>query len=108
MARCKITVLERSFRKDFVDQYVEEERKRTLGLCETFSDGQTFIADAVSGMPQGFCPWAWDDLYKVLVAFYTNGKFDMWTQGGDTIIACCSDGTRPVYFKIEKLEEEAL
>lgn len=39
MARCKITVLERSFRKEYVDLYVENERKKTLGPCETFSDG---------------------------------------------------------------------
>jgi len=29
----------------------------------------------------------------------------MWNQGGHTIIACCTDGTRPVYFKIEKIEK---
>ena len=107
MAQCKITVLERSFRKEYVEQYVEAERRKTLGPCEVFSEGQTFVTDAVEGMPKGFCPWAWDDIYKVLVAYYTNGSFDMWTQGGDIIIACCSDGTRPVYFKIEKNEEQA-
>lgn len=103
MARCKITVLERSFRKEYVDLYVENERKKTLGPCETFSDGQVFITDVVSGPPAGFCPWAWDDLYKVIAAFYANGKFDMWTEGGRTIVACCTDGTRPVYFKIQAI-----
>ncbi len=53
MARCKITVLERSFRKEYVDLYVENERKKMLGPCETFSDGQVFITDAVSGPPAG-------------------------------------------------------
>jgi uncharacterized repeat protein (TIGR04076 family) len=108
MPKCKITVLERSFRKDYVDQYVEVERRKTLGPCEVFHEGQTFLVDGVSGLPQGFCPWAWDDIYKVIITFYANGKFDMWTQGGETIIACCSDGTRPVYFKIEKVGEEVI
>ncbi len=105
MARCKITVVERSFRKGYVDRYVEAERKKTLGPCEVFKEGQTFVVDPAVSMPQGFCPWAWDDIYKVLSAFYANGSFDMWVQGGDTILACCTDGTRPVYFEIQKLKE---
>ncbi|HPH97731.1 MAG TPA: TIGR04076 family protein [Anaerolineaceae bacterium] len=104
MPQCKITVIKTSFNKELVDLYVEAERKKTLGPCEVFHEGQEFITDVmVGGMPQGFCPWAWDDIFKVLTAFYANGKFDMWTQGGEVIIACCTDGTRPVYFKIEKI-----
>jgi uncharacterized repeat protein (TIGR04076 family) len=105
MTQCKITVIERSFRKEYVDLIVESERKKTLGPCEVFAVGQTFIVDPMVGVPQGFCPWAWDDIYKVLAAFYANGKFDMWTQGGEVVIACCTDGTRPVYFKIEKVKD---
>jgi len=105
MSRCKITVLETSFNKDYVDRYVADERKKTLGPCDVFRAGQEFIADAVTGMPSGFCPWAWDDIYKVVVAFFSGGGFGMWYQGEDTIIACCTDGTRPVYFKIEKIVE---
>jgi uncharacterized repeat protein (TIGR04076 family) len=105
MAKVKITVLKTSFNKEFVDLYVEKERRKTLGVCETFREGQEFITDAVIGMPQGFCPWAWDDIYKVVAAYYANGNFGMWTEGGNTIIACCTDGTRPVYFKIDKLKD---
>ena len=105
MAKVKITVLKTSFNKEYVDLYVEKERRKTLSTCETFKEGQEFITDAVIGMPPGFCPWAWDDIYKVVSAYYANGSFDMWTEGGDTIIACCTDGTRPVYFKIDKLKE---
>ncbi len=105
MARVKITVLETSFNKDYVDVYVEKERRKTLGPCEVFKVGQEFITDAVIGMPPGFCAWAWDDIYKVVSAYYADGHFGMWTEGGETIIACCTDGTRPVYFKIDKLKE---
>jgi uncharacterized repeat protein (TIGR04076 family) len=105
MAQVKITVLKTSFNKEYVDLYVEKDRRKTLSTCETFKEGQEFITDAVIGMPPGFCPWAWDDIYKVVSAYYANGSFDMWTEGGDTIIACCTDGTRPVYFKIDKLRE---
>jgi len=103
MIKCKITVLKCGFNKDLVDQYVESERKKTLGPCEVFHEGQEFIVDPFFGLPSGFCPWAWDDIYKVLVGFGADGNFGMWNQNGDCIIACCTDGTRPVTFKIEKI-----
>jgi uncharacterized repeat protein (TIGR04076 family) len=103
MRKCRITIVERSFNQRFVDEYVEAERRKTLGPCEVFREGQEFIVDPAVGMPAGFCPWAWNDIYKVLMAFYAGGSFDMWVEGGSPILACCSDGTRPVYFRIEKL-----
>lgn len=105
MNKVKITVLRRGFNKDFVDLYVERERARTLGPCEVFHEGQEFVVDPIMGMPEGFCAWAWDNLYKVLIAYYSGGSFGEWYEGGDTIIACCSDGTRPVYFKLESIGE---
>jgi uncharacterized repeat protein (TIGR04076 family) len=105
VARVKITVVERSFRKEYVDKYVEEERRKTIGRCEMHTDGEVFVTDAVQGMPKGFCPWAWNDIYKVVVAYVADGDFSMWNQGGNKILACCSDGTRPVYFEIERLDE---
>ncbi len=29
-----------------------------------------------------------------------------WTNDEKMMIACCSDGTRPVIFKIERIDEE--
>jgi uncharacterized repeat protein (TIGR04076 family) len=103
MIKCKITVLKCTFNQELVNQYVEAERKKTLGPCEVFHEGQEFLVDPWSGLPQGFCPWAWDDIYKVIIAFGANGNFGFWTEGGNTIIACCTDATRPVIFKIEKV-----
>lgn len=106
MPKCKITVLKRSFNADYIDAYVEENRKKTIGPCEVFYDGQEFVTDVISGMPQGFCSWAWDDIYKSLIGFFADGDFGMWYQRKDVIIACCTDGTRPVIFKIEKIQDE--
>jgi uncharacterized repeat protein (TIGR04076 family) len=104
MIKCKITVIKTSFNKEFVDQYVAEERKKTLGTCEVFKEGQEFIVDPWVGLPSGFCPWAWDDIYKCLVGFGANGNFGMWSKNKNVLISCCTDATRPVYFKIEKME----
>ncbi len=106
MIKCKITVLQTTFNKELVDQYVAEKRKATLGPYEVFKPGQEFITDVFGSIPEGFCPWAWDDLYKDLVGFATGGNFGFWYQDPNSIIACCTDGTRPVLFRIEKIEAE--
>ena len=105
MVKCKITVLKRQLFQDIADQYVEKERKKTYGRCEVFKEGQEFITDVLSGIPDGFCTWAWNDIYKSLVGFYAEGNFGMWYENKNIIIACCTDGVRPVIFKIEKIED---
>jgi uncharacterized repeat protein (TIGR04076 family) len=104
--KVKITVVKTSVNQEFIDLYVERERARTLGPCEVFKEGQEFVVDPMTAMPAGFCPWAWDDMYKVLSAFWAGANFGEWTEGGDTLLGCCTDGTRPVYFKIDKLPAE--
>lgn len=103
MHKVKITVLKTSVNQDLVDLYVE--RAKTVSPCDVLKEGQEFITDDIN-MPPGFCPWAWDDIYKVVVAYFAGGSFDMWGDDGDTMIACCTDGERPVYFKLEKLPAE--
>jgi uncharacterized repeat protein (TIGR04076 family) len=105
MIKCKITVIKRSFNREIINRYVADERKKTLGQCEVFKVGQEFVTDVFGTIPVGFCPWAWDDIYKELVGFASDGNFGMWYQDPNSIIACCTDGTRPVIFRIEKIKE---
>ena len=39
MAQCKITIIERSFRIEYVEQYVEEERKKNVRPVRSFTEG---------------------------------------------------------------------
>ncbi len=39
MSKCKITILKTMFNKDLVDEYVEKERRKTLGPCDVFKEG---------------------------------------------------------------------
>lgn len=103
MANFKITVLKRALFQDIAEEYVELERKKNYGPCEIFKEGQEFIVDFYKGPPEGFCSWAWDDIYKTLVGFEAGGDFSMWYKDKKTIISCCTDGVRPVIFKIEKI-----
>lgn len=104
MIKCKITVLKRNFFKKISNEYVANELK-PYKPCEVFKEGQIFITDVFSGIPAGFCTWAWNDIYKVLIGFIADGNFGMWYINKNTSITCCTDGVRPVVFKIEKIIE---
>ncbi len=80
MIKCKITVLATTFNKEIVDQFVEENRRATLGPCEVFKVGQEFTTDVFGAIPPGFCPWAWDDIYKDLVGFAAGGNLAFGTR----------------------------
>ena len=55
-------------------------------------------------MPEGFCGWAWRDLYKDLAVISKGGDFDPWVNKGEMYTAC-TDGIRPVSFKLERLDD---
>ena len=58
MARCKITVLKRTFHQDLIDEYSKEGLAEQIGPCNRFEDGQEFTLDESLAPPMGFCPWA--------------------------------------------------
>ena len=46
--------------------------------------------------PEGFCDWAWADI-RVFIHDVTAGMMDR-------TVACCTDGYRPVFFLLERVE----
>jgi uncharacterized repeat protein (TIGR04076 family) len=57
------------------------------------------------GVP--FCSEAWDAVSRYIYAALQGGAImHGWTKDDRVMIACCSDGTRPVIFKIERLDVE--
>ncbi len=111
MVAIKITVLKRELFKEIVDTYSNLDIKK----CGMFKDGQEFIA-GINSMPDGFCNWAWNDISKMVLALFTGGKFDQeafsgwngWMKQDNTAIACCTDGFRPVVFKLERINTKSL
>ena len=99
MNKCKITVLKRTINQDIVDEYLEGE----MGLCESFQDDQEFVVESPFVPPEGFCAWAWADMRKDIFTVVLGGDFPWARQPGATI-TCCTDGYRPVIFKIERIE----
>lgn len=75
-----------------------------------FRDGQEFIVDEkgfFQMMNGGFCSEAWDCISRYVYAALQGGSIMKgWTNSENMMIACCNDGTRPVIFKLERLDEE--
>lgn len=51
------------------------------------------------------CDWAWNDIQKVLLAMMLGADFGLWMKDSNTFIACCTDGIKPVVFKLERSED---
>ena len=67
-------------------------------------EGQEYIS--IDGKkPENFCEFAWIDIYKYIFTLLFKGNFDIWMKDSETVIACCTDGIRPVFYKIERIED---
>ena len=64
--------------------------------------------DTVAGGPKmPHCSEAWDAISRYIYAGLQGGSIMKgWMKEENTMIACCSDGTRPVIFKIERIDYE--
>ncbi len=74
-----------------------------VGVCDRFEEGKTFISKE-GGFPEGFCPWAYADIQRDLIHLRLGGDYPWFREKG-SILACCTDGARPVIFKLERIEE---
>lgn len=88
---CKITVLKRTLNSDWNQEF----RKSEGNKCQVFEEGQEFVIESPWSAPDGFCHWAWADI-RTFIHLVQEGKFE-------TFISCCTDGFRPVFFKIERI-----
>jgi len=97
IANVKITVAQKlkpgALLQEFGDG-VEEE-------CPVVATGAEFVSEAMN-MPEGFCSWAWSDIQRDVAHLAMGGDFP-WINRKGAIISCCTDGLRPVLFKLERL-----
>ena len=95
----RITVMQRAFNKELIDEHFPEYAK-TATPCPVFKGGQVFeIKGIFPAKPDAFCDWAWADIQRNVA---------MACMGADMpagcAFTCCSDGLRPVTFRIEAVE----
>lgn len=106
MPKCKITVLRKELYEDLQEKYLENPKS---GKCPYFEEGQEWLLegkDFFRLMNGGFCAEAWDCISRYVYAALQGGSIMKgWTNDERVMIACCNDGTRPVIFKIERIDD---
>ena len=96
IGKVKITVLRKIDTGDIREDYGDN-----VGECTEFNIGDEFIVEGLS-MPKGFCPWAWADIHRDIVHLALYGNFP-WMKKKGTMVSCCTDGLRPIIFKMERI-----
>ncbi len=111
MAKVKVTVIDKKCFSDLQEKYLSNPH---AGPCDRFAIGDTFIFDNFGG-PEEFwrlnghnrCTEVWDCISRYVYTALQGGSIMKgWTNDEKMMIACCNDGTRPVIFKIERLDPE--
>jgi uncharacterized repeat protein (TIGR04076 family) len=97
----KITVLKR-FSPSEVFEKDPVTLSKPLAACELYRDGQEFIVGEDGKMPAGFCTSAWQTIFSNVRTLSFGGNLPWYKQKG-VAINCCSDGLRPVVFKLERI-----
>lgn len=127
--KVKVIVLDKKLYPELQKEYCKDPN---AGECACYNVGDEFIfcrdderddfwhmgintlvkttgdADKVAGGPKmPFCSEAWDAISRYIYAAIEGGSImKSWMKEENTMITCCNDGTRPVIFKIERIDEE--
>jgi uncharacterized repeat protein (TIGR04076 family) len=99
--KLKLTVLKRTDPKEYFDVYPVAKRD-WFEPCGIYEDGQEIIVEENLAMPEGFCQSAWIAIYPNVRTIGFGGDLPYFEEKG-TAVSCCTDGMRPVVFKIERI-----
>ena len=103
-SKIKITVLKKFTSKDVLGYDFIFPNGFVVKDCPVVQEGQEFIVENELTMPEGFCRWAWVDIYRDVGILTMGGNFAEGEHAGEKYTAC-SDGLKPVVFKLERIEE---
>ncbi|HUT82693.1 MAG TPA: TIGR04076 family protein [Candidatus Bathyarchaeia archaeon] len=106
MTKVKITVMKLFGPEDVFgsNHDIRNLSGKLMTKCDLFKEGDEFIVETVMQMPDGFCGWAWRDIYKDLSVLYFDGHFHRVEK--DMAYVSCTDGRKPVVFKLERIKEQ--
>lgn len=129
--KVKLTVIDKKLYPELQKKYCADPDS---GACPCYNVGDEFIferygaaddfwhvglntlkqtartADNIAGGPAfPHCSEAWDAISRYIYTGLQGGSIMRgWMNDERVMIACCSDGTRPVIFKIERMDYKAL
>ena len=96
----KITVLRRFKPEEVFPTPVISHKQ--IEQCGHYGDGEVFIVEENGLMPEGFCVTAWNDIFPTVQTLRFGGNLP-WLKEPGVSINSCSEGRRPVIFKIERI-----
>ena len=107
--KCRVTVIDKKCFPELQNKYLADPKS---GECPFYNVGDTFLferyGDEDTFWREGNgtqCAEAWDCISRYIYTALQGGSIMRnWTNDEHMMIACCNDGTRPVIFKIERLD----
>ena len=111
--KCKMSVIDKKVFPNLQEKYLAAPKS---GACPFYEVGAEYIferyGDEDTFWTQGkgaHCSEAWDCFSRYVYTALQGGSIMRnWTNDEHMMIACCNDGTRPVIFKIERLDYKVL
>lgn len=111
--KCKVTVIDKKCFEDFQEKFLADPKS---GECPFYNVGDEFIFERY-GEADDFwregngsqCAEAWDCISRYIYTALQGGSIMRgWMNDERMMIAYCNDGTRPVIFKIERIDYKVL
>ena len=110
---CVVEVIDKKVFPDFQQKFLADPKS---GACPFYNVGDRFVFrrygddDTFWTIGKGSqCAEAWDCISRYIYTALQGGSIMRhWTNDERMMIACCNDGTRPVIFKIERLDYFAI
>lgn len=125
--KVKLTVIDKKLYPELQTQYCADPQS---GMCPCYNVGDEFIFERENGKDDFWqmgintlvktdfdeneiaggpkrphCSEAWDAFSRYIYTGLQGGSIMKgWMKDENTMITCCSDGTRPVIFKIERID----
>ena len=97
----KITVVKKLSMKDVFGSSSPKITDGWETVCPCLDEGAIFTSQ--NGMcPDKFCGWAFADIQRDMTHIRFGGSFPCLQEEG-AVYSCCTDGLRPVVFKLERM-----
>jgi len=98
----RITILKK-LNRDQIFKYNPPVDSEEEPACPLFEEGQIFEVGKDGKIPEGFCTWAWNNIYLQAIHLMLGGDLPWLKQKGEAV-SCCTDGLRPVLFHLKRIE----
>ena len=103
MTKVRITVVKAFSNEDVLGGDLPPNWNVSTNVCNDHMPGQEYFFDG-TGCPEGICAWAFADIFRDVLHLWRGGDFP-WVGRQGVMYSACTDGTKPVVFKLERIED---